>query len=224
MAQPNNRKNDAHRAQRRRQLIAALYCEGRSQTEIARQLGISQPAVSQHLAAVREEWLAATQRDYGDRVAEELARLSHLEATAWAAYQRSCEPPPAPGRTGGKHGGRAPGPHRDKPATGPRGAATPTPSHLARPGDPRFLDQIFRCREARLKVLGLLRGQQVNVSTVVGRVDWDKLLDWTTPPGPDPIEAEIAAIEAEVEARAAPQLPGPSGYGTNGTCHGGGEP
>lgn len=190
------RRQQQHATLARRQRIAAMYCRGLSQVDIARAEGISQPAVSQHLAAAREEWLAATQRDYGARVADELARLAHLEATAWAAYQRSC----LPVRRG----------------------------QTERPGDPRFLAEVFKCREAMLKLLGLLKGNVVQVNSTQ-QIDWGGLfrrtLDSDVVGGVpvDAVERRLAAIEAEVAGAPTPPplLPAPATGAPVRNAHGG---
>jgi hypothetical protein len=185
MAGPKREKHEVARGTQRRQLIAEMYLRGMTQPAIARELGISQPAVSKHLARVRSEWVASAARDYGERVAEELARLDALEATAWEAYRRSA----LPLKPGGPD----------------------------RPGDSRFLDTVFRCREAKLKVLGALKGTAVNVQQTV-TVAWDTLLQTAREEraaNPDPIAARLRAIEAELASTPPQLLPAP----TNGTAN-----
>lgn len=71
--------------------VAALYLQGKTQTEIARVVGVSQMTVSNDLAALRKEWLAASLRDYDAKLAEEWERLKHLERAAWEEWERSRE-------------------------------------------------------------------------------------------------------------------------------------
>jgi DNA-binding CsgD family transcriptional regulator len=85
-----NRKNDRYALMERRKRIASMYVTGKNQWERARTVGVSQGTVSNDLAAIREDWLASTRRDFDARKAEELAKLDQLEAEAWAAWERSC--------------------------------------------------------------------------------------------------------------------------------------
>lgn len=74
---------------RREQEVVRLATEGRSQHQIARTVGISQPAVCQILRRVDERWL----RDNQDRVArakaEQTRKLDHLYREALHAWEES---------------------------------------------------------------------------------------------------------------------------------------
>jgi hypothetical protein len=61
-----------------------LYLQGWPVTRIAQQTGLPHPTVSRTLDAVRNVWKAGVERDRLERVAEGLAKLDLLEATAWA--------------------------------------------------------------------------------------------------------------------------------------------
>jgi hypothetical protein len=87
---------------------------------------------------------------------------------------------------------------------------------VRRPGDPRFLAQVFQCVETRLKILGALKGQTVNVNQAqvgVVQVPWAEL--WASIPNevPDLVEQEIERAGQVIEPL--PPLPAPA-LGTNG--------
>lgn len=76
----------------RRRRIAELYCKGKTQHEIAQELGISQGSVSLDLGKIRAQWREATLEDFTDRLSRELARLDAVERAAWEAFARSQRP------------------------------------------------------------------------------------------------------------------------------------
>src|SRR5688500_12790435 len=131
MAEPKNKKNELHRRLERRGRVAARYLAGRTQAEIGEQVGVSQMTGSNDRAGVRAGVAGEAVADLAGRQAEEVAKLAHVEARAWAAWGGSCAP------AGG----------------------VPTAA-----GDPRYLELVCRCIEARLKVLGLVKGAATNIT------------------------------------------------------------
>src|SRR5262245_53581405 len=85
-----NRKNNLYQRLDRRKRVAALYIQGQSQARIAEQVGVAQGTISYDLQAIRKEWLASSVRDFDEAKSQELAKLDHLEAEAWAGWERSC--------------------------------------------------------------------------------------------------------------------------------------
>ncbi len=77
------------RLRQREQEVVRLATAGRSQHEIARATGISQPAVSQILRRVDERWM----KENADRVArhkaEQIRKLDHLHREALRAWEAS---------------------------------------------------------------------------------------------------------------------------------------
>jgi hypothetical protein len=68
--------------------IAALHLQGWGVPGIAKHLGCSHATVWSNLRALREFWLESAQQSMAQRQAEELARLSLVEADAWAHGDR----------------------------------------------------------------------------------------------------------------------------------------
>lgn len=66
-----------------------LATEGRSQHEIARTLGISQPAVSQILRRVDQRWLRENHDRVGQQKAEQTRKLDHLYREAMRSWEQS---------------------------------------------------------------------------------------------------------------------------------------
>jgi len=122
---------------RRRALVAEHYLEGLTQSQIARELGVSQGTVSHDLKAIRQQWQASANRDFDEAVGIELAKLDKVEREAWKAWNRSLEP--------------AESTRVMQQAGNKRAEKTTRQQH----GDPRFLEQIQRCIAARRALLGL---------------------------------------------------------------------
>lgn len=220
MPLPKNAQNDQARIDERRGRVAALYLSGESQQAIGREVGVSQMTVSKDIAVLRARWRESAGRDFGAKVAEELARLDHLEGTLWDGWYRSCasaesrltrtEKALKPLRLKNKDG--------SAPATAGRGSEL-IPVRVvtecvstARVGDVRFLQEIRAVIDMRLKLMGAYpKEERVNNNVFV--FDWEALAGGGPPTGPDPIEERIRAVEAL--ALPAPSRNGPA-PGTNG--------
>jgi predicted transcriptional regulator len=77
------------RLRQREQQVVQLASEGHSQHEIARLVGISQPAVSQLLRRVDERWFRDNQDQVGRQKAEQTRKLEHVYREALRAWERS---------------------------------------------------------------------------------------------------------------------------------------
>lgn len=123
--------------------MAKLHLEGRSQEEIAAQIGVSQPTVSRDIDAVLQEWRESAKSDIADRTAEELAGLKLLRSQVWAAWHRSV----------GEH---------IKTVDGKDGVTTTT-EELA--GDPRYLDVWLRAGERLSRLLGMDAPKKTDITS-----------------------------------------------------------
>ncbi len=165
LSKAKNRQGDKHQRLFRRRQVAALYLQGKSQCEIATILGTRQPTVCLDLKRIREEWLASCVRDFDEAVAEELAKLNNLEAEAWAAFERSCQPSTAT---------------QEKVATNAKGVPVQRVVGMkveTGAGDPRYLERISWCVLTRLRLLGYLQvdGQGMGRPMPV-QINWDGML------------------------------------------------
>jgi predicted transcriptional regulator len=128
------------RAQRAWELNAA----GRSQREIAAELGISQPAVCKILRREADRLIADRRGDLERQLVRLLARDEHLFGEAVRAYERSQQE-----RTR----------RRQRQVTHADGSATVTVDAEVTPrdGDPRFLEQAGRALERIASLNGLTK-------------------------------------------------------------------
>ncbi len=166
----------------RRARVARAYCRGESQVAIAAAEQVAQSTVSTDLKWIRAEWLRSLLQDFGARKAEELAKLDHLESVAWQAWERSCQDAET------LHA-------RTEQANGQPGRTVTEKTVKGQSGDPRFLEQVFRCIDARCKVLGLFEEQQGQGGTL------DQF--WAALAGHAPAEA----LRGRVDARIIEMLP-----------------
>lgn len=131
--------------------MAIQYMRGSSQWDIANQEGVSQGTISNDLQTIRAEWIATAAKDFGVRQAEELAKLDHLEAVAWDAWERSkriaLKETNEESEGGGENGGRNKYKREE--------------AHQV--GDDRFLGRVMSCIELRMKVFGMIRPPSVNM-------------------------------------------------------------
>jgi len=175
---PKNKQNHVFAMAQRRARVAELYLSGKTQQQIAADVGVSQMTVSTDFAALRKAWLASSLRDFDAMKAEELARLALLEREAWEAWHRSKDDAVtthtvtalAPQeecvvKRHSKEGKRPLIPVAVKEETTASGQA----------GDPRYLVSVLRCIEARLKMLGCLDGPTDRANAAV--LNWDMLAD-----------------------------------------------
>ena len=71
--------------------VAKMYRQGRTQTEIAETLGVSQPNVCRDLKIIRERYQRTQLDDRGALIAEKLAQYRDIRREAWLAWERSKE-------------------------------------------------------------------------------------------------------------------------------------
>lgn len=127
------------RAEREHDLnrIARLYLQGKTQAEIAEELGLSQQQISYDLKTIYGRWREDTAINLDEAKCRELARIDLLERTYWEAWQRSLESR-----------------QRTRTERGPSGdKASVERQELL--GDPRYLAGIQWCIAERIKLLGL---------------------------------------------------------------------
>lgn len=134
----------------RRATVARLYLQGWTQSAIAANQQVTQGQISQDLHAIRDEWRESALMDFNEHKIKELAKLDHLEATLWAAWEQSLKPiKKKTVKKSGKLDIKLP-------------ADKQLPSHFdqtdveeGRLGDPRYLEGIQRCIQKRCDLLGL---------------------------------------------------------------------
>jgi len=130
----------------RRQQVSELYLECNSMAEIGRQLGVSAVTVYKDICWAREQWRTRAADAIEKHKQRELGRIDHVEIEATRAWKRSQRDAvtvtheTGTGTIGGGELGNV-----DKRKEQRAGQA----------GDPRFLDVVLKCIDARRKILGL---------------------------------------------------------------------
>ena len=84
-------KRNQHQLAHDRLEISRLYLRGLTQADIAARTGVSQPQISYDLRIVRQDWRDSALKEWGERLAEEAARLDLVERENWEAWHRSKE-------------------------------------------------------------------------------------------------------------------------------------
>jgi hypothetical protein len=135
----------------RRQKVAELCVRGWSQSAIAEKLGIKQPTVCKDLRAIRAAWRESAIRDFDAARDLEMEKLNHVEREAWEAWERSQQP------------------SQMATVDGPNGSGKAKRTVRHQYGDPRFLEVILHCDEARRQLLGLDAPTKIAPTTPDGR-------------------------------------------------------
>lgn len=136
----------------RREEVARLYLQGKTQAEIGRQFGVTQGRISQDLKVIRAAWLASAIRDFDALKAQELAKIDEVERAAWHGWERSLENKETSfdehGAKGARSGSRSEG----------------------QSGNPAFLNTVLTCIERRCAILGIDAPKRFVIK-------WDELTD-----------------------------------------------
>lgn len=191
-------KNGQMERMERRTRAAELYLEGWTQAKIAAELGVNQPCISDDLAWIRDQWLAQGLVAFDEKRAIEIEKINHIESEAWAAWHRSTEPgvttkkgtveelkpvkvaEARPGKKAKYEPQMVPTKEIDETVT----------RHQV--GDPRFLEQVFKCVEMRLKLIGALKDLNPTFNFV--NLNWESLHG--RPDEPDTINARIESVKS----------------------------
>jgi len=122
---------------KRREQVADLYLQGKTQMEISEVVGVGQPTVSSDLKRIQAQWRESSVRDFDLARELELRKIDRIEREAWAAWERS-----------------------KKPSQSATTSDDPNQRRTRRQvknqnGDPRFLEQVNKCIASRRALLGL---------------------------------------------------------------------
>ena len=131
----------------RREQVARLYLEGKTQTEIAAKFDVTQATISRDLEAIRQQWVENALVHFDQIKARELARIDKLERENWQAWERSQKDAETVTKKMGKDG--------DKQAT------IITKGQV---GDPQFLRGVQWCIEQRLKIYGVYEAVKLHIT------------------------------------------------------------
>jgi predicted transcriptional regulator len=78
-----------HAVLQRRLRAAQLAAQGRTQLEIADELGVSQPTICADLNEIHSQWQKAAEAQTAERIAREIAMIEEIRRAAWQAWARS---------------------------------------------------------------------------------------------------------------------------------------
>jgi len=131
--------------------IAGEYLRGRYQSDIAKDLNITQQQISYDLKEVRKRWLKSAVMDFDALKAKELAKIDALESELWSAWKNSQGV--AKRKILAALSGVAEEVLAD--AEDAAGVIEGAVNSEDVPGDPRFLQGILKCIERRCAILGL---------------------------------------------------------------------
>ncbi len=136
--------------------IAQMYLRGKSQLDIAHELGVTQQQVSLDLKKIRQQWRQEAVLDFSEMIERELSKIDHLEHTYWQQFEASKRDKERVTKTISQDG-----------AT-PRVTELVQETHAVATGDTRFLEGVQWCIERRAALLGLDAPQRnVNLNATV---------------------------------------------------------
>jgi hypothetical protein len=159
----------ATKASERRPQVAAMYLEGKYQTDIATHFGVNQSTISRDLEAMRQQWQEQALLHFDEIKARELARIDRLEREYWQAWERSQENEETVKQVGTIQDGKLKNGRAEKTTRGQVGDAT-------------HLRGVQWCIEQRLKIFGVYEAVKLKIDH-----SWQ---DLATRAGIDPAAAE----------------------------------
>lgn len=192
----------------RRKQVAELYLVGKRLREIAEIVGVDYGTVCKDMTEVRDQWKAETVVDYDTKVLEELARLQRVEEKAWEGWEKSMQDATTTTTKTKYMKEKIPGGKKDRWKLIPFEEQTDI-SHKGQSGNPRFLEQIERCVQLRLKLIGAL-DPDVTQNVNVIQVNWGDLTKRPEPSASDPLKEALAELR---QANQPPTLPDNSDKG-----------
>jgi hypothetical protein len=135
----------------RRQKVTEMLLQGTSQSAIAQQLGVTQSLVSRDLKKIQTAWRQSSIRNFDEIRTLELEKLAYVEQEAWGAWKRSQQPA------------------QTATVDGQAGTSKAKRTVRHQYGDPRFLEIVLHCNEAKRQMLGLDAPTKIAPTTPDGR-------------------------------------------------------
>lgn len=118
--------------------IAKYYLQGKTQNEIALEIGVTRQQISYDLKKIIQEWKEERLKDIEEKILIELEKLNLIESEAWEAWSKSKKDAEKITENETKDG------------------VFTSHSLEGQSGHKPFLDMIFKCVEKRLQILGFL--------------------------------------------------------------------
>lgn len=195
--------------------IAALDLREKTQEEIARITGLTQPAVNTRLKKIKKRYIASATEHFQQMVGRKMAQYRDVRREAWEAYDLSK-----------KDGQRiveeyAPVDSDDEEDTSTlQGSERRIKRIVTTEGrlpDNSYLVTILKTLEAERAMLGLDEALKIDMTNNV--VNWDTLAQEAANRS-DPIEAKFKVLEDKRKEKALEEGNGLNGHGLNGNGNG----
>lgn len=179
MPQQDTKTGKQTELEERRAKVAKMYLEGLAQWSIAEVVGVDQSQVSRDLAHLRGEWRESAAINFAEFQARELARIDHMEAEAWTAWNESRKQREI--STAEK-------------TDSPDGARTKTGMRReGQTGDEGYLKVVQWCIDKRIQVLGFELPKKIALTNPDGTKEYG------TESGSRPLAAVLAGARSALE-------------------------
>ena len=190
---PHQKASKRHAVFQRRLRVAELAGQGRTQREIANELGVSQPTICADLNEIHAEWRQAAEAEAADRIAREIAMIEQVRRAAWQGWERS---------------------QQDQERKRVKTTATPdqdsgvkverTKEQRTQSGDSKMLQTVLDCSEMILRTLGAFKTKATPASNGLDTVLQALYRAQATNPEDDAerIERRVKEMPAGAEAKA----------------------
>ena len=158
-----------------REQISIWYLQGWTQARIAEEIGLSRTQITYDLRAIQKQWIKNTTFALDEYKGKELAKIDHVEAEAWLAWEKSKEQFKQQHivAKGIKKIIDDDGNQKDQAVTVDK--STQIEDQY---GNPRYLDLVMTCIERRCKMLGIDAPQKHEVTGKNGSpIEFSKVAD-----------------------------------------------
>ena len=188
-----------HAVLQRRLRVAELAAQGRTQLEIANELGVSQPTICADLNEIHAEWRQAAEAETADRVAREIAMIEEIRRAAWQGWARSQQDAER---------------RRVKTTTGPDEDGVEverTKERRTQSGDSKMLQTALKCSEMILRTLGAFKPKPtppVNTWDTVLKTLYESQANGDAEDDAARMERRVKEMPAGAEAKAEDEEPG----------------
>ncbi len=165
--------------QERKATVVKLYCEGKTQAEIAKVVGVSVPTVGKDIKQYIDEWKARADFPLDELKAEELAKINRLEQEAWEAWYRSIGTAKTVKKRKRLTRVQTNKINRTEPPIYKMMPLETLEDETTRElvGEPKFLETVQWCVETRCKIYGLIKPEQkIQNNNFIGMDQWEKIL------------------------------------------------
>jgi predicted transcriptional regulator len=191
---PHQKASKQHVVFQRRLRVAELAAQGRTQLEIALELGVSQPTICADLNEIHAQWRQAAEAETADRIAREIAMIEQIRRAAWQGWERSQQDQER------KRVKTTAGPDQDSGVKVER-----TKERRTQSGDSKMLQTALKCSEMILRTLGAFKPKPtppVNTWDTVLKTLYESQANGDAEDHATRIERRVKEMPAGAEAKA----------------------